>query len=56
MLSSDFEEAMQRAVEPGPGRLLSGVTLAAASIKEGERNIFLVVLEQYQKQKLPCSK
>ena len=31
-----FEEAIQQAVQPGPDRLLSGVALAAASIKEGK--------------------
>lgn len=45
MRSSNIEEAMRQAVEPGPERLLSGVTLAAASIKEGEQPLLLVVIE-----------
>ena len=49
MFSSNFEEAMRRAVEPGPERLLAGVTLAAASIKEGEETFFIVALEQSKK-------
>lgn len=37
-----FEEAIQRAVQPGPDRLLPGVALAAASIKEGEMVFMLL--------------
>ncbi|KAJ8115170.1 hypothetical protein OPT61_g3128 [Boeremia exigua] len=34
MSSSEFEEAIRRAVQSGPERLLSGVALAAASVRE----------------------
>ncbi|KAF2133094.1 beta-lactamase [Dothidotthia symphoricarpi CBS 119687] len=34
MSASSFEEAFHRAVKPGPGRLLPGVSLAAASANE----------------------
>jgi hypothetical protein len=37
MSSKSFEEAIQQAVQPGPGRLLPGIALAAASIREGEQ-------------------
>lgn len=44
--SESFEEAIQHAVQPGPERLLPGVALAAASIREGERHIHSFTLHK----------
>lgn len=42
MSSSNFEQAIQQAVEPGPDRLLPGVALAAASLQGGEIALLLI--------------
>jgi hypothetical protein len=43
MSSPSFKDAIQRAVRPGPDRLLPGVALAAASTNEGIMILRLLV-------------